>query len=199
MGEQETDRLAVVRSPTSLRQRCADIYRLNLVASLFLLRMRHGIRHNQTTQTAIIQIADSVARENGVGHDGIDFLCAVLYYGVGCLDEGAACISHVVHDDGDFVFDVADEDHAGDFVGARALFVDQCELEVEAVGDCGCSISMSVNHHTRYLRYVSSVELNLLSTASSLSSCKHYTARWLILASNPILLSVNQLCNQKQS
>lgn len=129
-----------MRPPTSLRQRRTNIYRLNLVAGLFLLRMRHGIRHNQTTQTAIIQIADSVARKNGVGYDGIDFLCAVLHYGVGCLDEGAACIGHVVDDDGDFVLDVADEDHAGDFVGPGALFVNKCELEVEAVGDCSCSI-----------------------------------------------------------
>lgn len=141
MRKQETDRLAIMRPPTGLRQRRTDIYRLNFVASVLLLRMRHGIRNNQTTQTAVIQITDSISRENGVGHDGIDFLCAVLHNGVGCLDERAACIGHVVHDDGDFVLHVTDEYHSGDFVGPRAFFVDECELEVEAVGDCSCSIS----------------------------------------------------------
>lgn len=142
MREQETDRLAIMRPPTSLRQRGTDVYRLNLVAGFLLLGMRYGIRNDQTTQTAIIQIADSIARKNSMGHDGVHFLCAVFYYGVGCLDERAACICHVVHDDGDFVLDVADKNHSGDFVGASALFVDKCELEVEAVSDCSRSVTI---------------------------------------------------------
>ena len=57
------------------------------------------------------------------------------------FDERAACVCHVVDEDRDLVLDVADEDHAGDFVGARALFVDEGEAEVEAVGNGCCSIS----------------------------------------------------------
>lgn len=140
MREQETDGFAIMRPPTSLRQRRTNIYRLNLVASLLLLRMRHGIRHNQTTQTAIIQIADGVPRKNGVSHDGIDFLCAMLNDGVGCLNKRATCIGHVIHDDGDFILDITDEDHSGNFIWARTFFVDKCELQVEAVGDCSCSL-----------------------------------------------------------
>ena len=74
-----------------------------------------------------------------MGHDGDDLARFVRHYRFGGFDQSAARVGHVVDEDGDFVLDVADEDHAGDFVGARALFVDEGEAEVEAVGYGCCS------------------------------------------------------------
>lgn len=56
--------------------------------------------------------------------DGEDFGGAVRGAQGGGGGERAACVGHVVYEDGDAVADVADEDHAADFVGAGALFVD---------------------------------------------------------------------------
>jgi hypothetical protein len=63
----------------------------------------------------------------------------VRHYRFGSFDERAARIGHVVDEDGDLVFDVADEHHAGDFVRARTLFVDEGKAEVEAIGNRCCS------------------------------------------------------------
>jgi len=75
-----------------------------------------------------------------MGNNSDDFTGFMRHDCFGCFDEGAAGIGHVVNEDGDFVFDIADEDHAGDFVGTGTLFVDEGEAEVETVGDGGCSV-----------------------------------------------------------
>ncbi len=75
-----------------------------------------------------------------MGDDSNDFTGLVRHEGLGSFGERAAGIGHVVDEDAGFVFNVTNEDHAGDFVGARALFVNQGEAEVETVGDRGCSV-----------------------------------------------------------
>lgn len=105
--------------------------------------MRNGIRHHNLPQLAPVQRLDRVAAQDTVRDNGDGFFCAVRDDYVGGFDERAARVGHVVDDDGDAVFDVADEDHAGHFVGAGAFFVDQGEAEVEAVGDGGCSVLFS--------------------------------------------------------
>jgi hypothetical protein len=75
-----------------------------------------------------------------MGYDCNDLTRFVRHDCFGRFDERAARVGHVVDEDGDFVLDVADEDHAGDFVGARALFVDEGEAEVKAVGYGCCSV-----------------------------------------------------------
>lgn len=139
MREQEANRLAIMRTSTSLRQRRTDINRLDLIAGLFLILMRDGIRRDESAESAAVEVLDGFPRENAVDDDGVDLAGAVLHDGVGGFDEGAAGVGHVVDDDGDLVLDVADEDHAGDFVGTSAFFVDEGELQVEAVCDGGCS------------------------------------------------------------
>jgi hypothetical protein len=128
-----------MRPPNRLRQRRTNIHNLQLLTRLHLALHRHRIRHHNSAQLALIQCLDSVSGQNAVCDDGYDFARAVVHHCFGSFDKRAAGVSHVVDEDGDFVFDVADEDHAGDFVGAGALFVDECEAEVEAVGDRGCS------------------------------------------------------------
>jgi len=75
-----------------------------------------------------------------VRDDSDDFASFVRDERLGGFGERAAGVGHVVDEDAGFVFDVADEDHAGDFVGAGALFVDEGEAEVEAVGYGCCSV-----------------------------------------------------------
>lgn len=56
--------------------------------------------------------------------DGEDLGGAVRGTERGGGGKRAACVGHVVYEDGDAVADRADEDHAADFVGAGAFFVD---------------------------------------------------------------------------
>ena len=73
--------------------------------------------------------------------DGDDFARAVRHDCFSGFHKRAAGVGHVVHQDGDLILHVANQDHAGDFVRAGALFVDEGEAEVEAVGDGGCSVA----------------------------------------------------------
>ena len=75
-----------------------------------------------------------------MGNDGNDFICAMGHDSVSRLDEGAAGICHIVDENGDFGANVADEGHFGDFVGASTFFVDESEVEVEAIGYGCCSV-----------------------------------------------------------
>jgi hypothetical protein len=74
-----------------------------------------------------------------MGYDCNNLTRFVRHDCFGRFDERAACVGHVVDEDGDLVFYVADEHHAGDFIGACALFVDESEAEIEAVGYGCCS------------------------------------------------------------
>ena len=96
--------------------------------------MRHRVRHHEFLQLTLVQLLARIPAQNTMRNNRDGFLGAVLHHHLRSLDQRAARIGHVVDDDGDAVRDVADEDHLGDFVGARALFVDEGEAEVEAVG-----------------------------------------------------------------
>lgn len=135
MREEEANGLSVMSTTASLGQRGADINRLDLIASFLFLGVGNSVGHNQTVQTATVKVLDSLAGENTVDDNGVDFLGTVLEDSVGGLDEGATGIGHVVDDDGDLVLDVTDKDHAGDLVGAGTLLVDEGELQVEAVSN----------------------------------------------------------------
>ena len=49
----------------------------------------------------------------------------------------AACVGHIVDEDGAEAAHVADEHHATDLVGALALLVDEREFHLEVLGDGG--------------------------------------------------------------
>lgn len=100
--------------------------------------MRHRVRNHQLAQPAPVDLCARRAAEDAVGDDRHHLLGAVRHEHVRGFDERAARVGHVVDEDRDAPVDVADERHARDFVGLRALFVDQREVEVEAVGErCG--------------------------------------------------------------
>lgn len=53
------------------------------------------------------------------------------------MADGAAGVSHVVHQDGDAVLDVPYEHHAVHFVGFLSLFVDEGEVDVQSIRNGG--------------------------------------------------------------
>jgi hypothetical protein len=65
-----------------------------------------------------------------MSNDSNNFASTMVHDCFGGFDERAAGVGHVVDEDGDFLLDVSDEHHAGDFVGAGALFVDEGEAEI---------------------------------------------------------------------
>lgn len=54
---------------------------------------------------------------------------------VGGVADGAAGVSHVVHQDGHTVLDVTHQHHAVHFVGLLPLFVDEGEVHIQTVSD----------------------------------------------------------------
>ena len=111
------------------RQRGTNIHNLQLLTRLHIPLHGHRVRHHDPAQLALVQHLDRIPRQYPVSDDSDDFARAVRHDCLSGFHERAAHVGHVV-----------DEDHAGDFVGAGALFVDEGEAEVEAVGDGGYSL-----------------------------------------------------------
>ena len=124
-----------------------DIDRHDPITQLFLLLVRNCVGADHLLQLAVVDLVDRVAGEDTVGHDGNGSSCAVLDDHVGRFAEGSASVGHVVDDDGGAALDVSDKDHAADLVRASTLFVNERELNVEAVCDGSCSASaVSANY-----------------------------------------------------
>lgn len=124
MRKQIRHRLTIMRPPTRLRQRRRDINRLEPGTTLLLLLMRHRIGNHDPAQLAAVERLDRLAAEDAVRDDGDDLARAVRHDRVGRLDQRAARVRHVVHQDRDPVLHVAHQHHARDFVGPCAFFVD---------------------------------------------------------------------------
>jgi hypothetical protein len=135
MRKQKTNTLPIMRPSDRLRQRRTNIHNPQPITHLYLPLQWHSIRNHHSTQLALIKILNRIPAQNPMCNDSYDLPSFVSHDGLGGFDECAAGISHVVDEDGDLVLDVADKYHAADFVRARALFVDEGEAEVEAVGD----------------------------------------------------------------
>lgn len=114
-------------------ERRADVDRGNLIADFLLLCMRNSVRDDNPTEAALVDVFNGVTGKDAVHNNGVDFLGAVLHHCVRCLHEGSARIGHIVHNNGHLVLDVSYKNHPGNFVGARALLVDQGELRVQSV------------------------------------------------------------------
>lgn len=109
--------------------------------------MRNCVGADHLLQLAVVDLVDRVAAEDTMCHDGNGSNRTVLDDHVGRFAEGSASVGHVVDDDSGAALDVSDEDHAADFVGTSTLFVDERELDVEAVGDSSCSVgTVSANY-----------------------------------------------------
>ena len=96
--------------------------------------MRYRIRHHQLRQLTPIQLLARVAAQNSMRHYRNCLSRAVFHNNFRSFDERAAGVSHIIDDNCDAALDIADEDHTRDFVGPGALFMNESEAKVEAVG-----------------------------------------------------------------
>ncbi len=114
-----------------------------LAAAASVVRLRQGVRNDELLEA---RFGDTI--ERGPGEDSVrdnrqDAFGAVLDK-LGCGEvESSAGVSHVVDEDGDFAFDVADEHHARDLVGTLAFFVEERKVELESVGEGGSALGTS--------------------------------------------------------
>ena len=113
-----------MRPPTRLRQGRANINRLQPLAHLLLIRVRHRIRHYHPAQLAPIKRLNRIAGQNSMRDNCNDFRGAMRHHRVSGFDERAARVRHIIDEDGDAGLHIADKDHTGDFIWAGALFVD---------------------------------------------------------------------------
>lgn len=113
----------------------------------------YGIGHNDRLEAGIVNARNRRTRENAVRQYGIH-----LYRGnrsceqkfsfhfrhthlgsarfdetIGGMDNGAACIGHIVDQYGNLILNITDEHHGGHLVGLLALLVYQRELHVQAI------------------------------------------------------------------
>jgi hypothetical protein len=140
MAEQKAHTLTVVSSPTRLGQSSTDIHRLNLTAPLLLALMGHRVRHHNPAQLALVQNLNRIARQNAMCNERDNFPSTIRHHSLSGLCERAAGVCHIVDQNGDLVLDIADQNHAGDFVWSRTLLVDKSKGAVEPVGDGGSSL-----------------------------------------------------------
>lgn len=144
MTEQKRNAFSVMRPTTGLGQRRGDINHLELVALTALVPQRHRVRHNNSAEFAPVERFDGVSAEDAVRDDGHHFLRAISHDRVRRFHQRATCVGHVVDEDGDAILHIANENHARHFIRTRALFMDESEAEVEAVGDGGGSVVWSI-------------------------------------------------------
>lgn len=98
------------------------------------------VRADHLLKLAVVDLVDRIAAEDTVGHDRNGSSRAVLDDHVGRFAESSAGVCHVVDDDSCATLDTTHENHAADFVRTSAFLVNERELDVEAVGDGGCSV-----------------------------------------------------------
>jgi hypothetical protein len=130
-----------MRASNRLRQRRTNIHNPQQSTPLPLIPERHRIRNHYPTQLTLIQRLDRIAAQYPMSDDRNDFARLVRHDRFRGFDERTTRVRHVVDEDRDLVLDVADQHHARDFVGARALFVDEREAEIEAVGYGCCPLN----------------------------------------------------------
>lgn len=115
---------------TKATHRGANVDGLDTAALSLLPLVGDSVGDNELLELRVVEGLDGVAAEDAVGDNGDGGFGAVGHDDVGGLAQGAACVGHVVYNDGNLVRDIAYEDHAGDFVRAGALLVDEGESEV---------------------------------------------------------------------
>ena len=135
MRKQKAHALPIMRSPNRLGKCRTNIHNPQSRTRLNLLPKRNRIGNHDPAQLTPVQCLNRIPAQNSMSDDSNDFPSSMVHDCFGGFDKRAACVSHVVYENCDFVLDVSDEDHAGDFVRAGAFFVDEGEAEVEAVGD----------------------------------------------------------------
>lgn len=118
-----------MRPPNSLAKRIRNIHRPNLRTPPGILRQGQRISNNKTTQTALLDLFNSLATQEPMSDNRQTLHCARANENLRSRRERPAGIRYVVDEDGNFPCYVADEDHPADVVGYLALFVNQGEVD----------------------------------------------------------------------
>jgi len=81
------------------------------------------------------------------------------------MHNRAACVGHIVDQDGNLVLDISHQNHGGHLVGLLALLVYQGELHIQAIGNRGYTVR--ITYKLRLSGIIRKRALNLpLGTAS---------------------------------
>lgn len=126
--------------PHSLRQRRTHIHLVYLPTRLRMLWQRQSIRHNQPIQLTVLDHLDGRSAQETMRHDSNALFSALLLENGGRQSQRAARVGNIVDQYRGLARHVAYQYHPAYLVCYLALFVDDGEVNVEAVGDCGGSI-----------------------------------------------------------
>ena len=145
-----------MRPPASLSKRRRNINDLDPTPQPFplLLTKRHRIRNDKFRKPTPIQLLNRIPRQNTMGDNSNSLPRSVTNNHIRSLDERAARIRHIVHDNRDPIFDVADENHATYLVRPRSFLVDKREPQIEVVCDARRSLrAASIRTHNHTILY----------------------------------------------
>lgn len=154
--------------PDRLRKNITHLQHLQLRTPRLVLRLVHGIRHNDLIQRARIDPIDRIPAQDAVRDERKDLRRALLLEQLGCARNRVGGIGQVVDEDSGAVRDVADEHHGGVLavvdLGGAALFVDEGKGHAEGVGDGGCALGAAgVGGDDDGLLVVGDVELDVFA------------------------------------
>lgn len=97
--------------------------------------LRYGIGHHYRLETGIIDPRDRRTRENAMRQNSIHLGGSRLHQAIGGMHNGAACVGHVIDQNGNLVLDITHQYHGGHFVGLLAFLVYQSELHIQSIGN----------------------------------------------------------------
>ena len=66
------------------------------------------------------------------------------------MTESSASVCHVIHQNGDPVFDIPDQHHCGHFIGLLPLLVNKCKVHVQSVGNGGHSVKKKATYSSKF-------------------------------------------------
>lgn len=113
----------------------ANVHHLNLRTVLLVRRLRYCVRHDQLLQRALFQRTKRVAAEDPVSDDRKHSCSAGLREVLRGQDECAACVRHVVDEDGRLASNMPDQHHARHLVRLFPLLVEQRKVHPQPVGN----------------------------------------------------------------
>jgi len=69
-----------------------------------------------------------------------------LHQTIRSMHNRAACVGHIVDQDGNLVLDISHQNHGGHLVGLLALLVYQGELHIQAIGNRGYTVRITYKY-----------------------------------------------------
>lgn len=108
---------------------------LNFDAFFHVRVLGDGVRHDQGLKRRLIDPRDRGSGKDTVRQDGVHFVCTSICQLLSRVNNGPACIRHVIDQNGRPVLHVTHQDHGCHFVRLLSLLVNQGEVDVQSIGD----------------------------------------------------------------